>query len=77
MKIEAKIVADEGKRFTAWQFPNGRYGVKDSQRACQTLAAGLDREDAIESVAIANKSGKWHPALVNKSVRDTFAQNVE
>lgn len=67
---EAKIVAGEGRRWTAWKFPNGRFGVKDSARECQTLAAGLDEADAVEAVKIANDNDRWHHALIFTSVRE-------
>jgi hypothetical protein len=66
---EAKIVAGAGERWTAWKFPNGRYGVKDAARQCQTLAAGLAEVDAVEAVAIANANGRWHPTLTHASIR--------
>ncbi len=65
----AKIVAGEGRRWSAWKFPNGRFGVKDSERHCQTLASGLDEADAVEAVNIANDNARWHPALTHASVR--------
>jgi hypothetical protein len=72
---EAKIVAGAGRRWTAWQFPNGRFGVKDNERACQTLAAGLDEADAVESVNIANDNDRWHHALIFVSVRENRASH--
>jgi hypothetical protein len=66
---EAKIVAGEGRRWTAWKFPNGRFGVKDSERQCQTLAAGLDEVDAVEAVNIANDNDRWHPTLTHAIIR--------
>jgi hypothetical protein len=62
---EAKIVAGEGRRWTAWKFPNGRQ--------CQTLAAGLDEADAVEAVQIANDNDRWHHALIFVSVRENRA----
>jgi hypothetical protein len=72
---EAKIVAGAGRRWTAWQFPNGRFGVKDSERECQTLAAGLNETDAVEAVNIANDNDRWHHALIFVSVRENRASH--
>jgi hypothetical protein len=72
---EAKIVAGAGLRWTAWQFPNGRFGVKDSERECQTLAAGLNETDAVEAVNIANDNDRWHHALIFVSVRENRASH--
>ncbi len=69
IQSDAKIVAGAGQRWTAWQFPNGRFGVKDTERQCQTLAAGLDEADAVEAVQIANDNGRWHPTLTHASIR--------
>lgn len=68
-----KIVAGEGERWIALQFPNGRFGVKDRQRG-QYLAAGLDEADAVEAVKIANNNGRWHPALIHAAIRENRAK---
>lgn len=62
-----KIVEGKGQRFMAAQVPNGRFVVLDMEReGSNLLAAGLDREDAVRAVKIANKTGKWHPTLPMK-----------
>jgi hypothetical protein len=47
--------------------------VKDSERECQTLAAGLNEADAVESANIANDNDRWHHALIFVSVRENRA----
>jgi hypothetical protein len=47
--------------------------AKDSERQCQTLAAGLDEADAVEAVQIANDNDRWHHALIFVSVRENRA----
>jgi hypothetical protein len=64
-----KIVEGEGQRWNAVQFPNGRFGVIDTQHPSGSesiQAAGLDHEDAVRAVQTANKTGKWHPTLTMK-----------
>jgi hypothetical protein len=70
MATAHKVVEGEGQRWNAVQFPNGRFGVIDTQRENGTLAAGLDEADAIEAVKIANANHKWHPTLTHKEIRD-------
>ena len=60
------IVEGQGHRWMAVKFPNGRYGIIDSQAPGENnaiRAAGLDEGVAIKAVKEANSTGKYHPAM--------------
>ncbi|MGF6996753.1 hypothetical protein [Paraburkholderia sp. GAS32] len=73
------VVAGEGKRWQAHYNPTPqRYVVTDTQRPGYdfpaVLAAGLEREDAVEAVNIANENRRWHPTLIHAQIREKRAE---
>ena len=60
------VVEGQGKRWMAVKFPNGRYGVIDSQAPGthnKIRAAGLAEETAVQAVKEANATHKFHPTM--------------
>jgi hypothetical protein len=64
-----KVVEGQGQRWMAVQFPNGRYGVIDSQVTGthnKIRATGLCEEQALHAVKSANAQQKFHPTMTMK-----------
>lgn len=59
-----RVVAGEGQRWLAVQFPNGRYGVLDMEAPGSNMrAAGLTEATAVGAVTEANATGRFHPTM--------------
>lgn len=61
-----KAVTDKNLRWFAVEFPNGRFGVIDSEAPGthnKIRASGLARETAIQAAEEANAKNKFHPTM--------------